>query len=152
MKSLLRLWAAALVVVLAAGCAGGPREGVGTVLGGAAGGIAGSHIGKGHGRTAGIIVGTLIGALVGQDIGRVLDDADELRAAHVLEKNRTGQSSSWANPDSGSEVTVVPTRTYQQPSGEYCREYQTEVTIGRRAEKAYGTACRQPDGQWKIVR
>ena len=135
-----------------AGCAGGQKETVGTVLGGAIGGIAGSHVGGGHGRTAGIIVGTLIGALVGQDIGRTLDDADELRAAYALEKNKTGQPSRWVNPDNGNQVTVTPTKTYQVASGEYCREYQTEVVVGGKTEQAYGTACRQPDGQWKIVR
>jgi surface antigen len=25
------------------------------------------------------------------------------------------------------------------------------VTVGGRAEQAYGTACRQPDGSWQIV-
>ncbi|MBI5017025.1 MAG: glycine zipper 2TM domain-containing protein [Deltaproteobacteria bacterium] len=146
---------AAVVAVagwIVAGCAGGQREQVGTVLGGAAGGILGSQVGGGHGRTVGIIVGTLLGAIVGQDIGRSLDEADELRAAHVLEKNRTGQPSTWENPDKGTEVTVTPVKTYQAPSGQYCREYQTEVTVGGKVEQAYGTACRQPDGQWKIVR
>lgn len=133
-------------------CAGGQKETAGTLLGGAVGGVMGSHVGGGHGRTAGIIIGTLIGALVGQDIGRTLDDADELRAARVLEKNKTGQSSTWSNPDRGTQVTVEPTKTYQVASGEYCREYQTEVTVGGKTERAYGTACRQPDGQWKIVK
>ena len=32
----------------------------------------------------------------------------------------------------------------------YCREYQHTVTIDGKQEKAYGTACRQPDGSWKI--
>jgi surface antigen len=134
------------------GCATGQKETVGTVLGGAVGGVMGSHVGGGHGRTAGIIVGTLIGALVGQDIGRTLDDADELRAAYTLEKNKTGHSSTWVNPDNGNQVTVTPTKTYQVPSGEYCREYQTEVVVGGKTQQAYGTACRQADGQWKIVR
>jgi surface antigen len=144
-----------VVILLAAslaGCAAGQKETVGTVLGGAVGGVMGSHVGGGHGRTAGIIVGTLIGALVGQDIGRTLDDADELRAAYTLEKNKTGHSSTWVNPDNGNQVTVTPTKTYQVPSGEYCREYQTEVVVGGKTQQAYGTACRQPDGQWKIVR
>jgi surface antigen len=33
----------------------------------------------------------------------------------------------------------------------YCREYTRSVTIGNRAQDAYGTACQQPDGSWKIV-
>lgn len=152
MKKIVAVSIAVALTIAAVGCAGGQKEQIGTVLGGAAGGILGSQIGGGHGRTVGVIVGTLLGAIVGQDIGRTLDDADELRAAHVLEKNKTGQTSSWANPDKGTEVTVTPIKTYQAPSGEYCREYQTEITVGGKVQQAYGTACRQPDGQWKIVR
>ena len=33
----------------------------------------------------------------------------------------------------------------------YCREYTQVVNIGGRNETAYGKACRQPDGQWKVV-
>ncbi len=46
---------------------------------------------------------------------------------------------------------MTPLRTYEPEPGRYCREYQTVVTIGGRAEQAYGTACRQPDGSWQIV-
>ena len=46
---------------------------------------------------------------------------------------------------------MTPTRTFQTASGQPCREYQQTVTIGGKTEEAYGTACRQPDGTWKIV-
>lgn len=121
----------------------------GTIIGGALGAAVGSTV-RGHGRTAGIIVGTLLGAIIGHDIGQSLDEADELRAAHVLEKNKTGQASTWVNPD-GAKLTVVPERTFKNSSGQYCREYQLNVLISGEAKKAFGTACRQPDGQWKIV-
>lgn len=129
----------------------GDRQAAGTIFGGAVGGLLGSALGHGPGRVGGIIVGTLLGALVGHDVARSLDEADELHAARVLEKNRTGQGSSWVNPDTGAEVTVLPRRTYQTRTGEYCREYQTEVTLEGQKQQAYGKACRQPDGQWKIV-
>lgn len=38
--------------------------------------------------------------------------------------------------------------TYQEP---YCREFTKVVTIGGRAQNAYGKACRQPDGSWQVV-
>lgn len=34
---------------------------------------------------------------------------------------------------------------------EYCREYTRDVQIGGHVEKAYGTACLAPDGQWRIT-
>ena len=36
-------------------------------------------------------------------------------------------------------------------NGQQCREYQRTVTIDGKTETAYGTACRQPDGSWKII-
>lgn len=50
-------------------------------------------------------------------------------------------------------VQVVPTTPpYTDPSGRYCREYQSTVTVGGTAQPSYGTACLMPDGQWRIVR
>jgi surface antigen len=121
------------------------------VLGGVAGGVLGSQIGHGHGRTASIIAGTIIGAVVGKEIGRSVDRTDELKAQQTLETNKTGRSSTWVNPDTHSEVTVTPTRTYQLAKNDYCREYTTEVSVGGERQSAYGTACRQPDGSWKVV-
>ena len=43
------------------------------------------------------------------------------------------------------------TRTYQASNGSYCREYQQEITIDGKPQRSYGTACRQPDGSWKVV-
>lgn len=153
MKRLLSMGLIASFSMGLAGCSGmhHSRAGAGTVLGGVAGGVAGSHFGGGHGRTAGIIAGTLIGALIGHEIGRSIDQADELQAARVLEGNRTGQPSTWVNPDTKSQVTVTPTRTYEVADNQHCREYTTEVQVGGQTQSAYGTACRQPDGSWRVT-
>ena len=144
-------WLSLPLLVLLVACSAPPRKAeIGTVLGGVGGGILGAQVGGGHGRTAAIIAGSILGAIIGQDIGRSIDRTDELMAQQVLEVNRSGQTSQWVNPDSGNTVAVTPTRTYQAAAGQYCREYQTEVMVGGRKESAYGTACRQPDGSWKI--
>jgi surface antigen len=124
---------------------------MGTVLGGVGGGILGAQVGGGVGKAAAIAAGAIIGAIIGQQIGQSIDTTDELKAQQVLERNPTGQPSQWVNPDTGSTVIVTPTKTYQEPNGQYCREYQTDVTVGGERQKAYGTACRQPDGSWKIM-
>lgn len=33
----------------------------------------------------------------------------------------------------------------------YCREYQSSANIAGKTQKTYGTACRQPDGSWRII-
>jgi surface antigen len=123
-------------------------EVVGGVLGGAVGGVAGSQIGKGSGKTAATIGGTIIGVLVGSSIGRTMDEIDQNCVGRVLEYASDRQRIQWTG--AGYDYDVVPLRTFQN-NGMYCREYQTTATVGGRPQQVYGTACRQPDGAWKIM-
>ena len=146
-----------LVAVALVGCEGyGPKQTGGAVIGGAAGGLLGSQIGGGSGRLAATAAGALLGALVGSEAGKSLDRADRMYAAQstqtALERAPSGTVTTWSNPDSGHSGTVTPVRTYQTSAGQYCREYQQTVVVGGQRQSAYGTACRQPDGSWKIVR
>ena len=127
------------------------REGLGQVLGGVVGGVAGSKIGKGDDRAAATIVGTIVGAMIGGSIGRSMDQADVACVGQALEYGQENAPVAWANPDTGAEYRVTPTRTYQQ-NGDYCREFTREAIIGGKREQIYGTACRQPDGSWQMVR
>ena len=52
---------------------------------------------------------------------------------------------------SSDQGTIVPVRDGYDGSGSYCREFQQTIVVGGRTEQAFGTACRQPDGSWKIV-
>jgi surface antigen len=108
-----------------------------------------------HASPAGIAAGVILGGLVGGAIGDRMDAADrreaEKAARRALESNPSGTSTTWRNPDSGHSGSITPTRTYQSAGGQYCREYQQTVVIGGETHKAFGTACRQPDGSWKIV-
>ncbi len=130
----------------------GPKAAIGGLGGAAAGGLFAATAG---GSAAGIAAGTIIGGLIGGVIGDRLDAADRRQAdraaAHAFETRPTGSSVAWHNPDSGRYGSVTPTRTYQRPNGQYCREYQQTVTIDGRPQKSYGTACRRPDGSWRIV-
>jgi len=147
-----------LFCLVLAGCSPGmgPKETGGTLVGAGTGALIGSQIGGGSGQLVAVAIGTLAGALVGQEVGRSLDRADRLamerNAQYALEYTRTNQATGWRNPDTGNYGSVTPVETYQTSSGQYCREYIQTVVIGGRQQQAYGTACRQPDGSWKIVR
>lgn len=149
---------AAVVVVLfmASACAQqGTKQTVGGLGGAVLGGLLGSQVGGGSGRLWATGAGVLLGAIVGSEIGRGLDEVDKQQMAQTteasLEHTKTGATSTWSNPDSGNSGSVTPTKTYQASSGEYCREYRQTVDVGGEEQEAYGTACRQPDGSWKIV-
>jgi surface antigen len=122
----------------------------GGLIGGVAGGILGSQIGGGSGKVAAIIGGTLAGAALGSYAGGYMDRADQQYLSHALETQPTGKTTAWRNPDNGHHYEVTPVRTYQVVEGRYCREFTTQVIIGGKVEEAYGTACRMPDGAWKI--
>lgn len=126
------------------------KRDTGAVIGGVAGGVLGKQIGSGTGRTAAIIAGTLVGAYIGGSIGQQMDDNDHYRAQRSLEFNQDNRPTTWRNPNTNTEYTVTPTRTYDETarSGP-CREYTTEAVIEGRREIIHGTACRQYDGTWR---
>ena len=128
-----------------------PKAVLGTLIGGGLGAGIAAAAGGGTGAMVGAALG---GALIGGLIGNRLDARDKKMAAaaaqQAFENNRAGQTSAWQNPDSGNSGTITPTRTTQLANGQYCREYKQTITVGGETQNAYGTACRQPDGSWKI--
>jgi surface antigen len=144
-----------LLLVPLTGCqtmADNPKTTIGGLGGAATGGLIAAAAGGGG---AGIAAGVIGGALLGGLIGNMLDQRDKemqaKAASQALETAPAGKPVVWQNPDSGHSGTVTPTRTYQTAQGTYCREYTQTVTIDGKKENSYGTACRQPDGSWKIV-
>ncbi len=129
-----------------------PKTAVGGLGGAAVGGLMAAALGGGG---LGIAAGVIGGGLLGGFLGNVLDDKDKERQAKAthaaLETTPSGQASTWTNPDNGHTGAVTPVRTYQNPQGQYCREFTQQVSIGGEQHKAYGTACRQPDGSWKVI-
>ena len=162
-KQISKLLIAAILVSSVSACQNGgvtredgsiSKQTMGTVGGAVVGGVLGSKFGKGTGNGIAIGLGTLLGAMAGSSIGQSLDNADmqyyNQTSQRALEVAPVGQQTTWRNPDSGNYGTVTPTRTYQE-GGQYCREYNQTITVGGKTEKAYGQACRQPDGSWKVL-
>ena len=148
--------ASVCATAMLAGCAqqgnhGGPSDQtLGTVLGAAAGGALGSMIGEGGGKTVATVLGTLLGAYIGNELAKP-DQVHYEKAASQAQTAPIGEPVQWYSPETGNRGSVVATREGHTPSGQYCREFQQTVTIDGQTERAYGTACRQPDGSWKIV-
>ena len=131
------------------------KRNAGGLAGAVGGALLGRTVGKGSGKTAAIAIGTLLGAGLGASIGQSLDAADlnihEQTSQRALERATPGQSLPWTNPETGNSGTITPNNYYKTASGQYCREYTQTINVGGRTEEGVGTACRQPDGSWKIV-
>ncbi len=147
---------ASLIIVFSMSLAACTKEETGTLLGAIGGAAIGDALGgHGTGKVALIAAGTLAGAYIGREVGKSLDKADrqamQEKTQYSLESTQSGATSNWHNPDSGNSGTITPQPAYTNKTDQYCREYQQTVTVGGKTETAYGTACRQPDGTWKIA-
>jgi surface antigen len=61
-----------------------------------------------------------------------------------------GEKIIWSEGDASGSV-VATKEGKDAKSGLSCREFQQTITVGGNSENAYGTACLQADGSWKIV-
>lgn len=151
MRKILTSTIAIAVSISLVGCSNMSKQDVGTVSGGVIGGLVGSQFGQGGGQMLAIGVGTLAGALIGGAIGKNMDETDKLKMSQALESHNVGQPAYWQNAKTGASYTVTPTRNLSVDGNPYCREYRTTAIIAGKKQQMYGTACRQPDGSWKMV-
>ncbi|WP_207478569.1 RT0821/Lpp0805 family surface protein [Arenibaculum pallidiluteum] len=95
---------------------------------------------------------TVSGALAGHEAARRLSDGDGDRAARA-ERRAAAENArvEWSNPATGRRGLVEPVRTYENSSGQLCREYTHTLYADGRAETLKGTACREPSGGWRLV-
>ncbi len=124
---------------------------VGGVIGAAAGGYAGSKFGKGDGKLAATALGTLVGAVIGHAVGDRLAQAENTCFSQTFEHVPDRETIVWNDARRGAQYEVTPQKTIKTASGEYCREYTAKATVGGKPVDTYGTACRQPDGSWKLI-
>lgn len=146
-----------LVLVLsAAGCArtAGRQERIGAILGAAGGGLLGAQLCSGECQLATTALGALVGGLIGRSIGQAMDRIDRMKAHKAMMKATRapiGMTINWNNERSGNYGSVTAIRDGISSTGKYCREFYQTITIGGQTERAYGIACRQPDGTWRLV-
>jgi surface antigen len=151
MKSIFTFFICIFTSLSLLGCSNMNKQDVGTLSGGVAGGLLGSQFGGGTGKLLAIGAGTLAGALIGGSVGKSMDDTDRLKTQRALETQPVGQPAYWQNAKTGTQYTVTPTKNVTVNGNRYCREYRTTAVVAGKDQQIYGTACRQPDGSWKVV-
>ncbi|HSP26169.1 MAG TPA: hypothetical protein VLQ65_13440 [Saliniramus sp.] len=125
----------------------GPNQSVGIVSGALIGGLAGNVVG--YGDPASTLAGAMIGGVLGGMVGADMDARDrEIAYEAQYYAFDTGRPRRWRGEDAYGEI--IPGPTYRS-RGEFCREYTHTIYIGGRPREGYGTACREPDGSWRIV-
>lgn len=139
---------AILALFLLASCAGQPNR---AQIGGAGGAGAGAIIGQAIGHnTEATLLGAAIGGMLGYIVGNEMDKYDRQELNHVYERGVSGQTSSWVNPDKGTQYQVTPQPAFQGTNNQICRRAEITAIIDGRPEKTYTTACRDDYGHWQI--
>ncbi len=150
MKKVVFIVVSLLASIGLVGCTNVSNQDMGTLAGGVAGGLLGSQFGKGGGQLLAIGAGTLAGAYIGNKLGQNMDETDRLKMNKTFENNQAGQPAYWQNSQTGNSYTVTPTQNVTVNGNPYCREYRSTAVVAGKKQQVYGTACRQPDGSWKI--
>ncbi|MFO1049673.1 MAG: RT0821/Lpp0805 family surface protein, partial [Geminicoccaceae bacterium] len=70
--------------------------------------------------------------------------------ADALDRQVSGHSVAWHNPDTGSGGSVTPLRTFRAADGRYCREYEQLLAMPGGNERRTGVACREAQG-WRAT-
>ena len=126
-----------------------PNQDVGTIVGSIAGGIIGSQIGDGEGRVAATAIGATVGGILGSNVGASMDELNRMKMSKALEETKTNHSRSWVDPDTNAKYTIKPTKTIDI-NNKVCRNFTMSVVIDGKLETAFGVACRDDKGIWKI--
>ena len=84
-------------------------------------------------------------------LAALADTPYEAAVQYALEHLTSGIST--ASMFQGTEVTVMPVRTWKSVSGHYCRRYEITITKPASApDRTESTRCRDGNGIWKKVK
>lgn len=140
-----------MMALMATSCANvDMNKGSQGAIGGAAGGaLLGQAIGR---STEATLIGAAVGTMLGYIVGNEMDKYDRRELNHAYEFGRSGQTSTWHNPDSGNsyQVTPQPAYTTSRAPERPCRKAEILANIDGKTEKTYTTACRNSYGQWEL--
>lgn len=70
----------------------------------------------------------------------------------VLELEPTGAVTAWENPETGNVGTIMPIDTYFREDRTPCRVYERTFFVGTSVSVVTGTACREPNGAWRVLK
>jgi surface antigen len=96
-------------------------------------------------------IGILLAAVSDRRPSRGISRADEICFSQSFEHVPDRTIIAWSSPKPTVRFSVIPMRTLRTSDGRFCREYAAKATVNGHAADVYGTACRQPDGDWYLV-
>lgn len=127
----------------------------GAIAGAVTGALVGfEFIGSGSGRWLGALALGAVGASAGKVVAERLTRWDrsvmQETAYGSLTTGPIGSTAAWRNPDTGTNGTITPLRTFLDERGRLCRDYNTTLELDGEFFDGDETACLLPGGDWVI--
>ena len=128
---------------------------LGQIIGSVAGAYLGSKVGDGMVGNLTTVLGGTVGFLIGGKIVDILDSEEqsELNNAinQTLTENLDNVSSRWDSQKSeDTNAEIIPLNSYQIDKNT-CRDFTKTVKKGQKQVQEKSTACRDKNGNWKII-
>lgn len=126
------------------GCASNKAQEGATV-----GGLAGATIGAltFKDKMLGAAVGAGVGVLMGYIVGNEWDKSDEEKLQSTLETNKSGETSSWTNPDTGESYSATPDHPYMEDQRVY---RDVVIKDEKEGHTIMAKAWRDDNGVWHL--
>ncbi|QGY40662.1 glycine zipper 2TM domain-containing protein [Pseudodesulfovibrio cashew] len=133
----------ACFLVAGFGCAANKAQQGATV-----GGLAGATIGAltFKDKLLGAAVGAGVGVLMGYIVGNEWDKSDEQKLQYSMEHNKSGQTTSWTNPDTGEAYAATPGHPYVSES----KVYRDVIIKDKDGREVMAKAWRDDKGVWHL--
>lgn len=111
-------------------------------------------------------VAAVTGGAAGAYIGWNIFGAGYLAADHLLpreteslhratyqslEEGADGKAAVWKSTVTDASAQITPARSFVDPRGRPCREFQIRFRVGDSRETVRRTACRAADGSWRTI-
>ncbi|QJB55053.1 glycine zipper domain-containing protein [Pseudodesulfovibrio sp. zrk46] len=144
MKKLTAIALLCFFLVAGFGCAANKAQQGATV-----GGLAGATIGAltFKDKLLGAAVGAGVGVLMGYIVGNEWDKSDEKKLQHAMENNKSGQASSWTNPDTGESYSATPSHPYMAENKVY---RDVVIKDEKDGQSVMAKAWRDDKGVWHL--
>lgn len=128
---------------------------LGKLIGSAAGAYLGSKVGSGITNNLSIVIGGTVGLLIGGRIVEMLDNEEKSDLNDTinqsLTENSDNVSKNWISKKSPDiQAEILPLNKYQVDN-ETCRDFIQIVTKGDKIIEEESTACRDENGNWRVI-
>lgn len=80
-----------------------------------------------------------------------MDPEDKNKMSHALDQG-LGKSTTWSNPKTGIDYSVIPVAKITYQNNPFCRKYSLTVSKASSSRIINGTACvNASDASWRVV-